>query len=137
MKLELYLSEGAKRERFVAGKRALDEPVCVDVGALELQPHTRALLFDTFGEKCNRIPPDVLRVDRVPRRDWDFYLLAHAFRAKSVRRRWRRRLGFGAWLSLGLVVIALLNSPLLGVAGTALMVFTLYMAIGIFGTMLA
>jgi hypothetical protein len=100
---------------------------------LELEPHTRALLFDTFGPGTVRIPPELLRFDRVPKRDWDFWLLAYKYRAARARKRWGRRLSIVAWVGAGVAFIAILSSPSVSPTVKFLVAITVFLAILIFG----
>ncbi len=137
MKLELHLSRKAQRERFASGKAGELEVVRVDVEELDLQPHTRALLFDTFGPGIVRIPPELLQIDGVPERDWDFWLLAHKYRVACARKRWGRRLTTIAWIGAGVAVIALLSSPLVGPAVKFLVAITMLWVILIFAFLIS
>jgi hypothetical protein len=133
MELELHLSRKAQRERFAAGEPEGLEVVRVNVEGLELEPHTRALLFDTFGPGTVRIPPELLRFDRVPKRDWDFWLLAYRYRAARARKRWGRRFSVVAWIGVGVVLIAILSSPLVSPTVKFLVAMTVFLTILIFG----
>jgi hypothetical protein len=132
MELEVSLSEAALRERFVAGEPPGDERVRVRVDPQTLRPLTRAVLFDTFGPGLTRVAPDVLRVDRIPSRDLDFWLLAIRYRTAHRRRHWRGRLGIAGWVTLGIVLVLLFTLPVLDLATRVLIAIAICIAILVF-----